>query len=184
MEGIPSQKWISQSLWTVRPSALYLARHSFNLIFPGLEDSISGSASDTDDASSDKSDAIGNLIQRIKVSSRAASPSDSSPTIPQSPLTWFHSPPATQIGVYRALFPFKLDSISYVDELKSMQTGGGREGRKWAMFMTAGGHFAGAVVRVSKPEFDEESTKQKRLKRPKPDTEVLLHKTFHRYTSM
>ena len=65
-----------------------------------------------------------------------------------------------------------------------MQTGGGREGRKWAMFMTAGGHFAGAVVRVSKPEFDEESTKQKRLKRPKPDTEVLLHKTFHRYTSM
>jgi hypothetical protein len=75
----------------------------------------------------------------------------------------------------------------YVDELKSMQTGGGPEGRKWAMFMTAGGHFAGAVVRVSKPEFDEDdlkSAKQKRLKRPKPDTEVLLHKTFHRYTSM
>jgi hypothetical protein len=65
-----------------------------------------------------------------------------------------------------------------------MQTGGGREGRKWAMFMTAGGHFAGAVIRVSKPEFDEETAKQKRLKRPKPDTEVLLHKTFHRYTSM
>ncbi|KAH9176052.1 hypothetical protein EDB89DRAFT_2092409 [Lactarius sanguifluus] len=155
----------------------------FAKLVDSLEDSISGSASDTDDFGSD---AVGNLIQRIKVSSRPASPSDSSPAVPRSPLTWFHSPPATQIGVYRALFPLKLDPVSYVDELKSMQTGGGREGRKWAMFMTAGGHFAGAVVRVSKPEVDEEDTKsakQKRLKKPKPDTEVLLHKTFHRYTT-
>ncbi|KAH9004696.1 hypothetical protein EDB86DRAFT_2884990 [Lactarius hatsudake] len=158
----------------------------FAKLVDSLEDSISGSASDTDDSGSDKSDAVGNLIQRIKVSSRPASPSDSSPAVPRSPLTWFHSPPATQIGVYRALFPLKLDPVSYVDELKSMQTGGGQEGRKWAMFMTAGGHFAGAVVRVSKPEVDEEdskSAKQKRLKKPKPDTEVLLHKTFHRYTT-
>ncbi|KAH9034673.1 hypothetical protein EDB84DRAFT_1486530 [Lactarius hengduanensis] len=161
--------------------------HRYNVkIRLRLEDSISGSASDTDDSGSDKSDAVGNLIQRIKVSSRPASPSDSSPAIPRSPLTWFHSPPATQIGVYRALFPLKLGPVSYIDELKSMQTGGGREGRKWAMFMTAGGHFAGAVVRVSKPEVDEEDSKfakQKRLKKPKPDTEVLLHKTFHRYTT-
>jgi hypothetical protein len=65
-----------------------------------------------------------------------------------------------------------------------MQTSGGLEVRKWAMFMTAGGHFAGVVARVSKPEVEEESSKkQKRLKRPIPDTEVLLHKTFHRYTS-
>jgi hypothetical protein len=67
-----------------------------------------------------------------------------------------------------------------------MQTGGGVVGRKWAMFMTAGGHFAGLIVRVSKPEVEEESSttaKQKRQKRPRPDTEVLLHKTFHRYTS-
>jgi len=67
-----------------------------------------------------------------------------------------------------------------------MQTGGGSEGRKWAMFMTAGGHFAGIIVRVSKPEVEEEiskTVKQKRPKRPRPDTEVLLHKTFHRYTS-
>ncbi|KAI9440530.1 hypothetical protein H4582DRAFT_1937536 [Lactarius indigo] len=158
----------------------------FAKLVDSLEDSISGSASDTDDSSSDKSDTVGNLIQRIKVSSRPDSPSDSSPAVPRSPLTWFHSPPATQIGVYRALFPLKLDPLSYVDELKSMQTGGGQEGRKWAMFMTAGGHFAGAVVRVSKPEVDEEdskSAKQKKLKRPKPDTEVLLHKTFHRYTT-
>lgn len=56
------------------------------------------------------------------------------------------------------------------------------------MFMVAGGHFAGAVVRVSKPEEEDEiedegSTKKKKPKKPKPDTEVLKHKTFHRYTS-
>ena len=50
--------------------------------------------------------------------------------------------------------------------------------------MVAGGHFAGAVIRVGKPEFDLKSAEQTRLKGPKPDTEVLLHKTFHRYTSM
>jgi len=57
------------------------------------------------------------------------------------------------------------------------------------MFMVAGGHFAGAVVRVSKP--DEEDApdaepagrKKKAMKKPKPEVEVLLHKTFHRYTS-
>jgi hypothetical protein len=63
------------------------------------------------------------------------------------------------------------------------------DGRKWAMFMVAGGHFAGAVVRVSKPEEDDEiedegsTKKKKKPKKPKPDTEVLKHKTFHRYTS-
>lgn len=57
------------------------------------------------------------------------------------------------------------------------------------MFMVAGGHFAGAIVRVSKPqdEADEEqeetSGKKRKQKKPKPDTEVLKHKTFHRYTS-
>jgi len=55
--------------------------------------------------------------------------------------------------------------------------------------MVAGGHFAGAVVRVSKSEEDDEiedegsTKKKKKLKKPKPDTEVLMHKTFHRYTS-
>lgn len=153
----------------------------------GLEDSISGSASESDNANSDESDAVGNLIQRAKISSRPASPSDLNPSTPQTPLAWFHSPPATQIGVYKALFPLKSEPASYIDQLRSMQTGGGTEGRKWAMFMTAGGHFAGAIVRVSKSDVEEEiskTAKQKRLKRSKPDTEVLLHKTFHRYTSM
>jgi Bacteroidetes VLRF1 release factor len=154
----------------------------------GLEDSISGSASDSDsdDTNSGDSDTVGNLLQRAKITSRPASPSELKPAIPQTPLAWFHSPPSTQIGVYKALFPPKLDPASYIDELKLMQTSGGPLGRKWAMFMTAGGHFAGVIVRVSKPGVEEESSKtakQKRLKRTVPDTEVLQHKTFHRYTS-
>jgi Bacteroidetes VLRF1 release factor len=153
----------------------------------GLEDSISGSASESENASSDESDAVGNLIQRAKISSRPASPSDLNSSTPQTPIAWFHSPPATQIGVYKTLFSLKSNPASYIDQLRSMQTGGGLGGRKWAMFMTAGGHFAGVIVRVSKSDIEAENpttAKQKRLKRPRPDTEVLLHKTFHRYTSM
>ena len=74
----------------------------------------------------------------------------------------------------------------FLDELKAMQTGGGEEGRRWALFMVAGGHFAGAVVRVSRSEGEEEDTgvtKKGKSKKPKPDTEVLKHKTFHRYTT-
>lgn len=75
-----------------------------------------------------------------------------------------------------------------MDELRAVQSGGGESGRKWALFMTAGGHFAGAVVRVSRPDGEERDegglTKKGKPKKPKPDAEVLLHKTFHRYTSM
>ncbi|KAH9072134.1 hypothetical protein EDB83DRAFT_2541495 [Lactarius deliciosus] len=130
----------------------------FAKLVDSLEDSISGSASDTDDSDSDNPMLLATSFRESKFLRALHSPSDSSPAVPRSPLTWFHSPPCHT----------------------------NREGRKWAMFMTAGGHFAGAVVRVSKPEVDEEdskSAKQKRLKKPKPDTEVLLHKTFHRYTT-
>jgi hypothetical protein len=62
---------------------------------------------------------------------------------------------------------------------------GGEEGRKWALFMVAGGHFAGAVIRVCRPEEDvKDENIKKKPKRPKADMEVMYHKTFHRYTSM
>ena len=54
------------------------------------------------------------------------------------------------------------------------------------MFMVAGGHFAGAVVRVGRIANEEEEVVQTRKRKPpklKPETEVLKHKTFHRYTS-
>lgn len=56
-------------------------------------------------------------------------------------------------------------------------------GRKWAMFMVAGGHFAGLVARVSKPADGGEQSLRGKKAKPVPDVEILLHKTFHRYTS-
>ncbi|KAJ7623475.1 hypothetical protein FB45DRAFT_991897 [Roridomyces roridus] len=133
---------------------------------PSLEDSISGSASEESD-SDDSDDAVNALVNRTKRKARSQSSDENRKTLPQTALAWFHSPPATQLGAYKALF----------------NTGGGRT---WAMFMVAGGHFAGAIVRVSRDsadEQDDESQKKKKPKKPKPDTEVLKHKTFHRYTT-
>ena len=101
------------------------------------------------------------------------------------PLIWFHSPPSTQIGVYRTIFSTSTPASDYLPDLKQMQSGG-EQGRTWAMFMTAGGHFAGAIVRVKRPDDDDDNavpTKKGKPQRPKPDVEVLKHKTFHRYTS-
>ncbi|KAL0953500.1 hypothetical protein HGRIS_004726 [Hohenbuehelia grisea] len=124
-------------------------------------------------------------MRKAKRASRSPSPTSAARGLPQTAVTWFHSPPATQIGVYRALFSKDAELSDYVAQLRDMQYGG-EEGRTWAMFMVAGGHFAGAVVRVSRPddeEEEEEPQNKKKPKRPKPDTEVLLHKTFHRYTT-
>lgn len=59
------------------------------------------------------------------------------------------------------------------------------------MFMTAGGHFAGMIVRVSRPGLPKESTADGTVKKgkgggtqkPQPEMQVLAHKTFHRYTT-
>ncbi|KAF8199127.1 hypothetical protein BJ912DRAFT_950998 [Pholiota molesta] len=85
-----------------------------------------------------------------------------------SALTWFHSPPSTQLGIYRSILPLRTTPDAYLQELRKLQEPVD-EGRTWALFMIAGGHFAGAVVR--------------KQKKPKPETEVVLHKTFHRYTT-
>lgn len=58
------------------------------------------------------------------------------------------------------------------------------EGRKWTLFMVAGGHFAGLVVRVSRATEGAVDANQKgKQKKPAPEMEILRHKTFHRYTS-
>jgi hypothetical protein len=145
-----------------------------------LQDSISGSASSEDDDSND-SDAVATLVRRANITARTPSPTANSSTVPRSALAWFHSPPSIQIGVYRALFSTHNDPTSYLSELKALQKSGER---KWALFMTAGGHFAGAVVRVSRAEESVQDDRiRKKPKQPKPDIEVLRHKTFHRYTS-
>ena len=159
--------------------------HSF--FFPALDDSISGSASSTDDDDND-SDTVNTLFNKTKrPNNRSPSPDAASKHAPLTALTWFHSPPSTQLGIYRALFPLRTEPEKYLDELRRMQSPV-EDGRTWALFMIAGGHFAGAVVRVSGP--DNENTqdpdvkpRKQKVKKPKPDIEVLLHKTFHRYTS-
>ncbi|KAG6813828.1 hypothetical protein H0H92_006772 [Tricholoma furcatifolium] len=159
---------------------------AFSQLVEALEDSLSGSESSSDEDNSSESDAVSNLISRTKLKDRSLSPDgDRTRNIPQTALSWFHSPPSTQFGVYRALYSDPKDAPNYLEELRGMQEPC-EEGRTWAMFMVAGGHFAGAIVRVSRPAEDEVEVvkgKSKKPPKPKPDTEVLRHKTFHRYTT-
>jgi len=77
-----------------------------------------------------------------------------------------------------------MEQDEYASELKSMQESK-PEGRLWTMIMIAGGHFAAIVVRVQNPMEEEPASLRKgKQRKPKPDYEILLHKTFHRYTSM
>lgn len=181
--------------------------------FQGLEDSLSGSASSSSDDDSendaDPDDAVSALIQKhkkhhIRSKPQGASSDEDGPVIPRSPIVWFQSPsvPNTQFGAYTAIFPVPksnstpLPADSQVEAIKDMQDGG-EKGRRWALFMTAGGHFAGMIARVSKPGrptgngVTAPSSSDGGLgKKPKakgsqvPDLEIVAHKTFHRYTSM
>lgn len=169
----------------------------------GLEDSLSGSASSSsdDDSDEDSDDAVSSLIQKhkkhhIRANPNGASEDEDGPIIPRSPIVWFQSPsaPNTQLGAYAAIFPTSSQE-SYAEKLKEMQNGGDK-GRRWALFMTAGGHFAGMIARVSKPGKlvapgsnipapSEGGTGKKGKAKigQVPDLEIIAHKTFHRYTS-
>lgn len=151
-----------------------------------LSDSISGSEStdsEPDSGNSDgekRRDTVHNALHKVKetASSRPTTP-DARIRIPRSPIVWFHSKPATQLGVYSAVFPIVTDprEFDYVKELKAMQDG--NQGEKlWTLLMTAGGHFAGIIVRINQMN----GQKVKGKHRP-AEYEVVLHKTFHRYTS-
>lgn len=133
------------------------------------------------------------LIQRQKklnLSADSPEPDDEGPSIPRSPIVWFQSPeaPNTQLGTYTAVFPSDTPIESYAETLRDMQDGG-EKGRSWALFMTAGGHFAGMIARVSKPgspsppDSAPEGKKSKAANKPVANIEILAHKTFHRYTS-
>ena len=152
-----------------------------------LEDSLSGSASESTDEGSDieSHKKLATLLSRASVKTRSRSSSPTQRSLPLTPLTWFHSPPSTQIGVYRAIFTSP-DVTAYLDQLMEMQNCKEAEGKKWALFLVAGGHFAGAVVRVHRDRSKDDDggkTKKGKPKKAIPDTEVIVHKTFHRYTS-
>lgn len=179
------------------PTAVAVNEEEFSKLVDALDGSISGSASSSEDEGENESDedAVSALMKKTGLG-RVAEEEDEeeSVRIPQTALSWFHSPPSTQIGVYKALFPlsfltpyFALSPDAparFLAELKRMQEPV-EGGRTWALFMVAGGHFAGAIVRVSKDGDDEvEGIEKKKQKKLKSETEVLLHKTFHRYTSV
>ncbi|KNZ75105.1 Zinc finger protein [Termitomyces sp. J132] len=159
---------------------------AFTQLVDALEDSLSGSESSSDEGDLSESDAVTNLVKKAKQQTRSSTPDEErTPNAPQTALTWFHSPPSTQIGVYKALYSNPKNASNYVDELREMQHSP-EGGRTWAMFMVAGGHFAGAIVRVSRQSEDEDvagKSSKKPLNKPRADTEVLFHKTFHRYTT-
>ncbi|KAJ3528736.1 hypothetical protein NM688_g7956 [Phlebia brevispora] len=170
--------------------ASVVSEAQFNQLVDGLDDSLSGSASSSssDDESSD--DAISTLVHKTKHIGRPSSPDEEfSSSGPRVPLLWFHSPPSTQLGIYRTIFSTDVqrEPTECLAQLKAMQNGGA-DGRTWTLFMVAGGHFAGAVVRVKRPDVEDEETqsgvtKKGKQKKPKPEVEVLRHKTFHRYTT-
>ncbi|OBZ73505.1 Protein VMS1 [Grifola frondosa] len=146
-----------------------VAESQFAQLVDGLEDSISGSASSSE-GESDESDAVDTLVRKTRRLARSPSPASATPTGPQTPLAWFHSPPSTQIGVYKALHAERW-----------------RGGPDVGTIHDGWGHFAGAIVRVKRPDGDEDDhggmTKKGKPRKPKPDIEVIKHKTFHRYTT-
>ncbi|KLO19275.1 hypothetical protein SCHPADRAFT_992806 [Schizopora paradoxa] len=156
-----------------------VAEADFANLLEGLEDSLSGSESSSEDGDSD-SDAVRTLLSKTKLNSRSTSP-EGKRAVPQTAISWFHSPPSTQLGIYRTIFTPQPTSASFLPELRSMQEPT-PEGRKWTLFMVAGGHFAGVVVRVSRPNTLPDQGKGKQ-KKPMAEMEILHHKTFHRYTT-
>ncbi|KIY52931.1 hypothetical protein FISHEDRAFT_69388 [Fistulina hepatica ATCC 64428] len=151
-----------------------------------IQDSLSGSETSDESDVDSSDDAVTTLVKKNKIARSDPQDDINVQNAPRTAIMWFHSPPSTQIGVYRTIFSSpRADPLSHLSALKDMQAPS-PHGRIWAMFMVAGGHFAGAIVRVSYPESDdtvEDIPKKGKQKRPRPDTEVLKHKTFHRYTT-
>ncbi|KIM34383.1 hypothetical protein M408DRAFT_325792 [Serendipita vermifera MAFF 305830] len=163
-----------------------LSEPQFENAIADLSDSISGSEStdseedlDTGDEAK-KRDTVHNALRKARGASSRPTTPDVTVKIPRSPIIWFHCKPATQIGVYSAIFPTGIDSreYDYVNELKAMQQPDGE--RLWTLLMTAGGHFAGIVVKISSSNSQQLKVKGKH----KPsEFEIVSHKTFHRYTT-
>ncbi|KAK7204067.1 hypothetical protein BZA70DRAFT_268480 [Myxozyma melibiosi] len=146
----------------------------FEKLLDELEESISGSDSDSDDSDVDKVSAL------FGKSSLAAVPEDETEQakVHKSPFHTFDSPllPSDEVlAIYKCLFPAE-SSDEGLELIKKQQftsdEAKGKETPVSAIFMLGGGHFAGAVI----------SHTQNMAKKNDPVT-VLLHKTVHRYTT-
>ncbi|BEI85297.1 hypothetical protein CcaverHIS002_0506980 [Cutaneotrichosporon cavernicola] len=167
----------------------------FDNVVDGVS-SISGSASASSASSQDR---ITRLLKKTKVVDKEdAIDSDEEAELAdlrrrahlRTAVIWFqakNTPPAlgvepdTQIGVYRGLFPSYETAGDYLNELKRLQLGPPvpeDEERRVALFMVAGGHFAGMIISL-RPRGKSERQDVKGA----GDVRVLQHKTFHRYTT-
>ncbi|CAE6425741.1 unnamed protein product [Rhizoctonia solani] len=163
------------------PSHKPVSEEQFTRLVQDLAESLSGSESSTNSSSSE--DAVSALLHRKQKRGMDYEQldEDDMPTLPRSPIAWFHAPneyPDTQFGIYTALFPTGTEPAHYTKALQNLQTESS-EDRLWTMLATAGGHFAGLVVRVKIPRHGESS----KSKKAAPEMEIIKHKTFHRYTT-
>lgn len=149
----------------------------------GLNESISGSDSSSDESTDGAPDTLSTLLKKNAV---LAHPRDEPLQHPgkqgagKAPIIWFSSPslpPATSLGVYRALFSNQEQTAtSYLPALHAKQISTHTKGKEPHLFlcMIGGGHFAAMVVSLAP-------------KAPKQGSErtaaVIAHKTFHRYTT-
>ncbi|CAE6513608.1 unnamed protein product [Rhizoctonia solani] len=157
-----------------------VSEEQFTKLVEDLAESLSGSESSTNSSSSE--DAVSALLHKKQKRGidHAQLDDNDMPNLPRSPIAWFQAAndyPDTQFGVYTALFPTGTEPTNYVKALQDLQTES-PEDRLWTMLATAGGHFAGLVVRVKIPR--QGGTKSKKAV---PEMEIIKHKTFHRYTT-
>ncbi|QRW03022.1 cytoplasm protein [Ceratobasidium sp. AG-Ba] len=161
-----------------------VSEQQFAKLVEDLAESLSGSESTTGSSSSGPEDTVSTLLQRKQKGKLNQPETDDGdlPIMPRSAIAWFHAPndyPDTQFGIYTSLFPLGMEPAEFAKELKHMQnTGPG--GRLWTMLATAGGHFAGIVVRVQIPPEDQLKSGKKK---DTVEMEIIKHKTFHRYTT-
>ncbi|KAH0604753.1 uncharacterized protein H6S33_006421 [Morchella sextelata] len=158
----------------------------FDDLLEGLNESISGSDSNSSEDESGPTDQLSALLKRNAV---LANPDDEPTTTTaagwkqgagKAPIIWFNSPllPAeTSLGVYRALFtkPEQSDA-SWLDALRTKQLSAQPKGKEPHIFMCmiGGGHFAAMVVSLA-PKVAKTGGER--------SAAILAHKTFHRYTT-
>ena len=183
-----------------------LTEEEFNKAIGELDESISGSSSeseyDEEEEADSQTDADSTLTALLKKQAKISGPSlDVTEVLGgkkqgagKLPMLWFTSPlleKDTYLGIYRSLFTNaeQEEPKQLVESLRNKQAPGqvrnsGKtpdssstaDGSQVFMCMIGGGHFAAMVVALS-PEIHKKAGGVERQAR------VLAHKTFHRYTT-
>lgn len=153
----------------------------------GLNESISGSDTSSDESDPGATDPLSTLLKKSAVlSSPDGEPQGalSKKGAGKAPLIWFTSPllpPSTSLGVYRALFTnTEQADASYLPALHSKQISTHVAGKEPHIFlcMIGGGHFAAMIVSLA-----PKTSKRHATSVDERQAAVIAHKTFHRYTT-